>query len=50
MPEKMREFYNSDFYKFYSVNGVVSVKGVNTKSPFDEIKEFDVGIGDQVLK
>ena len=40
--QKRTAFYNSDFYKFYSVNGVVSVDGVNTKSPFDEIKMFDV--------
>lgn len=40
--QKRNSFYNSDFYKFYSVNGVVSVDGVNTKSPFDEIKMFDV--------
>lgn len=39
---KRAEFYRSDFYKFYSVPGVVSVDGKNTHSPFDEIKMFDV--------
>jgi hypothetical protein len=38
---KKTEFYQSKFYKFYSVNGVVSVDGENTMSPFDEIKQYD---------
>ena len=39
---KRAEFYRSDFYKFYSVPGIVNVDGENSHSPFDEIKMFDI--------